>query len=65
MSLIGKEIVEFKANAYHKGEFIEVSSEDLKENGASSVFTLRTSLSFVRLNWKIFRTNMQLCKDWV
>ena len=30
MSLIGKEIVEFKANAYHKGEFIEVSSEDLK-----------------------------------
>ena len=30
MSLIGKEIVEFKAHAYHKGEFIEVSSEDLK-----------------------------------
>lgn len=30
MSLIGKEIVEFNANAYHKGEFIEVSSEDFK-----------------------------------
>lgn len=30
MSLIGKEIVEFHANAYHNGEFIEVSSENLK-----------------------------------
>lgn len=30
MSLIGKEIEAFEANAYHKGEFIEVSSEDFK-----------------------------------
>jgi len=30
MSLIGKEIVEFKGNAYQNGKFIEVSSEDLK-----------------------------------
>ena len=30
MSLIGKEMVEFQANAYHKGEFIEISSEDFK-----------------------------------
>ncbi|OFI47866.1 alkyl hydroperoxide reductase subunit C [Floricoccus penangensis] len=30
MSLIGKEIVEFSADAYHNGEFITVTSEDLK-----------------------------------
>lgn len=30
MSLIGKEIEEFTAQAYHEGEFIEVSKEDLK-----------------------------------
>ncbi|EUJ17423.1 alkyl hydroperoxide reductase subunit C [Listeria aquatica] len=30
MSLIGKEVEEFTAKAYHKGEFIDVSSEDLK-----------------------------------
>lgn len=30
MSLIGKEVAEFKANAYHKGKFIEVFSEDFK-----------------------------------
>lgn len=30
MSLIGKEIEEFNAQAYHKGEFISVSNEDFK-----------------------------------
>jgi peroxiredoxin len=30
MSLIGKEMVEFTADAYQNGEFIQVSSEDLK-----------------------------------
>ena len=30
MSLIGKEIEAFQANAYHKGEFIEVSDENFK-----------------------------------
>ncbi|MCD5030083.1 alkyl hydroperoxide reductase subunit C [Enterococcus asini] len=30
MSLIGKEIEAFQANAYHKGEFIEVSNENFK-----------------------------------
>lgn len=30
MSLIGKEIVEFKAQAYHKGEFVEISHENFK-----------------------------------
>ena len=30
MSLIGKEVIEFKANAFHNGEFIEVSNEDFK-----------------------------------
>lgn len=36
MSLIGKEVEEFTAKAYHQGEFIDVSSEDLK--GQWSVF---------------------------
>lgn len=30
MSLIGKEIEEFSAHAYHQGKFIDVSSEDFK-----------------------------------
>lgn len=30
MSLIGKEVQEFKANAYHNGEFIEVSEQNFK-----------------------------------
>jgi alkyl hydroperoxide reductase subunit AhpC len=30
MSLIGKEIEEFAAKAFHKGEFIDIQSEDLK-----------------------------------
>lgn len=30
MSLIGKEIEAFQANAYHKGKFIEVSDENFK-----------------------------------
>lgn len=30
MSLIGKEVLPFKANAYHNGDFIEVSEENFK-----------------------------------
>ena len=30
MSLVGTVIKEFKANAYHNGEFIQVTDEDLK-----------------------------------
>ncbi|MGM7723428.1 alkyl hydroperoxide reductase subunit C [uncultured Metabacillus sp.] len=30
MSLIGKEVLPFKAHAYHNGEFIEVSEENFK-----------------------------------
>lgn len=36
MSLIGKEVQPFKANAYHNGEFIEVTEENLK--GQWSIF---------------------------
>ena len=31
MSLVGTVIKEFKANAYHNGEFIQVTDEDLKD----------------------------------
>ena len=32
MSLIGKEVVPFKAQAYKNGEFIEVTEQDLKRS---------------------------------
>lgn len=38
MSLIGKEIEPFQAQAYHNGEFIEVSDEDLKGKWAIVCF---------------------------
>ena len=38
MSLIGKEITEFSADAYHNGKFIKVTSEDVK--GKWSIFCL-------------------------
>ena len=41
MSLIGKEIGSFEAKAYHNGKFIDVSSEDLKENGTLFVLPCR------------------------
>lgn len=36
MSLVGKHIEEFKADAYHQGEFVEVSSDSVK--GKWSIF---------------------------
>ncbi|AXY25774.1 peroxiredoxin [Suicoccus acidiformans] len=38
MSMIGKAVEEFTANAYHGGEFIEVSNEDLKGQWSIFVF---------------------------
>ena len=59
MSLIGKEILPFKAQAYNSGtgEFIEVTDENL--NGALFASTLQTSHSFAQLNLATFKTNMQ------
>ena len=47
MSLIGKKIEEFNAQAYHQGEFLEISEKDL---GASYVSTQQISLLFAPLN---------------
>lgn len=38
MSIIGKEIVEFKAEAFHNGKFITVTNEDLKGKWAVFCF---------------------------
>ena len=38
MSLIGTEVKPFKANAYHNGEFIEVTEEDLKDKWSVVAF---------------------------
>ncbi len=47
MSLIGKEILPFKAQAYKNGEFIEVTEADLK--GKWSVVCLLPSRLYIRL----------------
>lgn len=57
MSLIGKEVLPFEAKAFKNGEFIDVTNEDLKVNGAFSASIQRISLSFARLNLKIFKDN--------
>ncbi len=38
MSLIGKKVGEFKAKAYHKGEFVEITNESMKGQWAAVVF---------------------------
>ncbi len=38
MSLIGTEVLPFKANAYRNGEFVEVTNEDLKGKWSVVVF---------------------------
>lgn len=52
MSLIGKQIEEFSAQAYNAktDEFIEVTHEDLKGNWNVVVFYLQISHSYVQLN---------------
>ena len=38
LSLVGKEIIEFSAQAYHNGEFITVTDEDVKGKWAVFCF---------------------------
>ena len=38
MSLVGKEIIEFSAQAYHNGEFITVTDKDVKGKWAVFCF---------------------------
>ena len=38
MSLVGKEMVEFSAQAYHQGEFVTVNNEDVKGKWAVFCF---------------------------
>ena len=38
MSLVGKEVLPFKAQAYQKGEFLEVTEENFKGNWSVVVF---------------------------
>ena len=49
MALINTAIKPFKATAFKDGEFVDVSSEDIKGKWAVSYFTQLTSL-FVQLS---------------
>ena len=50
MALINTAIKPFKANAFKDGEFVEVSSEDIKGIGLFLYFTQLTLLSYAQLN---------------
>ena len=52
MSLIGKKVPEFKAQAFKKGEkdFITVTDKDLQGNGQYSFSIQQTLHSYVQLN---------------
>ena len=57
MSLVGKEIIEFSAQAYHDGKFITVTNEDVKGNGQFFVSTQQTFHLFAQLNLVTFKSN--------
>ncbi len=57
LSLVGKEIIEFSAQAYC--EFITVTDED-KENGLFSASTLQIFHLSAQLNSVTFKNNMKL-----
>ena len=63
MSLIGTEVKPFKANAYHNGEFIEVTEEDLKGKWsvvafypADFTFVCPTELEDLQNNYETFKS---------
>ncbi|NLL81350.1 MAG: peroxiredoxin [Tissierellia bacterium] len=62
MSLIGKEVLPFKANAYRNGEFIEVTEEDFKGKWsivcfypADFTFVCPTELEDLQDNYEKFK----------
>ena len=60
LSLVGKEIIEFSAQAYHNGEFITVQMKMLRENGLFSASTLQIFHLSAQLNSVTFKNNMKL-----
>ena len=60
MSLNGKKVSEFTADAYLNGEFVKVSDKDL--HGVFSSFIRRILLLSARLSWKISRDSMAISK---
>lgn len=50
MSLINKQVEDFKVQAYHAGEFKEVTLEDVKGKWAVFFSIQLTSHSYVQLN---------------
>ena len=62
MSLVGKEIIEFSAQAYHNGEFITVTDEDVKGKWAvfcfypaDFSFVCPTELEALQDNYEAFK----------
>lgn len=64
MSLVGKEMIAFSADAYRNGEFIKVTSEDVKGNGLSFVSIPQTFHLSAQQNWEICRSSMLSCSLW-
>ena len=62
MSLNGKKVSEFTADAYLNGEFVKVSDKDCRGNGVFSSFIRRILLLSARLSWKISRDSMAISK---
>lgn len=50
-SIINSRVPEFKVQAFHNGQFITVSNEDIKGKWAIFSSILPTSLSYVLPNW--------------
>ena len=57
MSLVGKKVSDFKVKAFHNGEFIDVTSDDIKGKWSVFVFYPRTSPSSARPSWQTLRTS--------
>ena len=53
MSMINKEIADFKTYAFHDKDFKMVSKEDILGNGVCSFFTRQTLPLYVPQNWRI------------
>ena len=60
MLLIGTEVKPFKANAYHNGEFIQVTDESLKGKWSVVCFYPADFTFVAQLNLKTYKTNTQL-----
>ena len=63
MSLNGKKVSEFTADAYLNGEFVKVSDKDLQGKWSVLFFYPADFTLSARLSWKISRDSMAISKE--